>query len=318
MTVVVPEKINGVSFVAANGQIDNEDVDHVVKINANYAAIMPYGFIRSLDNPEIIYNTDRQWFGETSEGVRQYVETLRASNIKIMLKPHIWVWRGEFTGNIKMSSEEDWHKLETSYSKFILEYAALAEELNVPIFCIGTELEQFVANRITFWLALIEDVKEIYKGELTYAANWDEFKRTPFWGELDHIGIDAYFPVSDSQMPSVEECRLGWQIHKPIIEEISEQFRRPVLFTEFGYRSVDFTGKEPWRSDRDMDQVNMQAQVNATTALFDEFWDEKWFSGGFVWKWFHFDDRVGGPDNSQFTPQNKPVEAVIKDRYLVN
>ena len=316
MTVVVPEKINGVSFVASRDAITEEHINPVVQVNANYAAIMPFGFIRDLEHPEIIFNTDRQWFGETSKGVKQYIEALRAANIKIMLKPQIWVWRGEFTGNIKMTTEENWQLLEDAYSKFILEYAKLAEEMKVPILCIGTELEQFVANRNEYWFELIEKIKSVYKGELTYAANWDEFKRTPFWAELDHIGIDAYFPVSDSQTPTIEECRKGWQEHKIIIEEISEKYRRPVLFTEFGYRSVDYTGKEPWRSDRSMDQVNMQAQVNATTALFEEFWEEKWFSGGFIWKWFHADDRVGGPKNSQYTPQNKPVETVIKERYL--
>ena len=316
MTVVVPEKINGISFVAARDQITNEHIEPVVDINANYAAIMPFGFIRNLEHPEIIFNTERQWFGETLAGAKQYIEALREANIKIMLKPQIWVWHGEFTGDIKMASEEDWKLLEESYSSFILEYAALAEEMKVPILCIGTELEEFVSNRTEYWFSLIERIKEIYKGELTYAANWDEFKRTPFWGELDHIGIDAYFPVSDSQTPSVEECKLGWQVHKPVIEEISAQYRRPVMFTEFGYRSVDYTGKEPWRSDRSMDQVNMEAQVNATTALFEEFWEEKWFSGGFIWKWFHVDERSGGENNSQFTPQNKPVEQIIRDQYL--
>ena len=47
-------------------------------------------------------------------------------------------------------------------------------------------------------------------------------RATP-WPMSCNVGIDAYFPVSDSQTPSVEECKLGWQVHKPIIEEISAQ-----------------------------------------------------------------------------------------------
>ena len=29
-------------------------------------------------------------------------------------------------------------------------------------------------------------------------------------------------------------------------------------------------------------------------ALFEEFWHEDWFAGGFVWKWFHNYDKSGG------------------------
>ena len=57
------------------------------------AAIMPFGFIRNLEHPDVIHNTDRQWFGETRAGAKQYIEELEKRNIKIMVKPQIWVWR---------------------------------------------------------------------------------------------------------------------------------------------------------------------------------------------------------------------------------
>ena len=316
MTSVKPDKINGLSFVGSREAITEQHVTPVVEVNANYASIMPFGFIRNIDHPEIIYNTERQWFGETRLGAIQYIEELRRKNIKIMLKPHIWVWRGEFTGLIEMTNEENWNLLEESYSNFILEYAEMAQQLEVEIFCIGTELEKFIMNRPEFWNTLIVNVRAIYSGKLTYASNWDEFKRTPFWDELDYIGIDAYFPVSDSQTPTLEECRMGWTEHKVHIKDISKKYDKPILFTEFGYRSVDYAGKEPWKSDRSMNQVNLNAQTNTTMALFHEFWGEYWFAGGFVWKWYHNNEGAGGIDNSRFTPQNKPAEDVIKDAYL--
>ena len=168
--------------------IDETHTEPVVKVGANYTAIMPFGFIRDLEHPEIIHNTDRQWFGETRAGAKQYIDELRKQNVKIMIKPQIWVWRGEFTGDIKMSTEDNWKALETSYSKFILEYAELAQETNAEIFCIGTELENFITARPEYWHDLIVEIRNIYKGKLTYAANWDEFKRTPFWNEIDYIG----------------------------------------------------------------------------------------------------------------------------------
>ncbi|GAL66844.1 glycoside hydrolase family 113 [Jejuia pallidilutea] len=309
------DKINGVSFVAANAEVTAKHIHPLVNVNANYAAIMPFGFIKDLKHPEIIHNTHRQWFGETVDGATQYINELHKKNIKIMLKPQIWVWQGEYTGHIEMSSETDWKALEDSYSKFILAYAVLANQLNVDIFCIGTELERFVTNRSAYWQALIKKIKTIYKGKLTYAANWDEFKRTPFWSALDYIGIDAYFPVNDSKTPTVEACLEGWKTHKPIIKSISEKEGKPILFTEFGYRSVDYAGKRPWKSDRALGAVNLEAQKNTTKALFETFWKENWFAGGFIWKWFINHSKVGGQNNTMFTPQNKPVETLIRNYY---
>ncbi len=182
----------------------------------------------------------------------------------------------------------------------------------------GTELEKFIENRPEYWKQLIINLKKVYKGKLTYAANWDEFKRTPFWADLDYIGIDAYFPVSEMQTPNVEDCKKGWQSHKALIRSYSEQYNKPILFTEFGYRSMDYTGKEPWRSDYKIKSLNLQGQTNATQALFEEFWNEDWFAGGFIWKWFHKHDKVGGKDDNQFTPQNKPAETIVREYYSLN
>ncbi|PKQ43977.1 glycoside hydrolase [Confluentibacter flavum] len=309
-----PQKINGVSFVSSRDTINATHIDPVVNIHANYASIMPFGFVRSVDHHEINYNRQRQWYGERRDGVRQYIKSLKARGIKIMLKPQLWVG-GVFTGQIKMNDEAAWEQFENSYSSYILEYAALAEEVKADIFCIGTELESFIDHRPDYWKRLITDIKKVYKGKLTYAANWNEYDRTPFWNELDYVGIDAYFPVSDLKTPKLEDCKLGWLKHKDTIHAFSKKHNKPILFTEYGYRSVDFAGKQPWRSDRDMDQVNFEAQNNTTQALLETFWDEEWFVGGFVWKWFHNHERSGGENDSQFTPQNKPTEAILKEWY---
>jgi hypothetical protein len=214
-----------------------------------------------------------------------------------------------------MDNETDWKLLEESYRDFIITYAELAKEVNAEMFCIGTELEQFIIARPEYWLKLITEIKTIYNGRLTYAANWDEYKRVPFWKELDFIGVDAYFPISESRTPTVAEAKIGWQRWKEEMRLISEKENRKIIFTEYGYRSVDFAGKEPWKSDRDMTEVNMEAQSNLTKALFEEMHEEDWFSGGFIWKWFIDHNKVGGPDNNQFTPQNKPVEMIIQEHY---
>lgn len=309
------EKINGISFVGSRGEVSQAHVDPVVKVNANYAAVMPFGFARNLNSPEIVFDTERQWYGETRRGAKQYIGQLRKNGIKIMLKPQIWIWHGEFTGDMEMLSEDDWKTLENSYTDFALTYAQLAEDTKAEVYCIGTELEEFVKNRPQYWNDLIVKIKEIYKGKLTYAANWDEYARVPFWEQMDYIGVDAYFPLSQKRYPSIEELRSGWQPWKEKLMNLSKEQEKPILFTEFGYRSMDYTAKKPWLVDRNEMDVNLQAQADATEAVFKEFWTEEWFAGGFVWKWFIQHNKSGGPEDNRFTPQNKPAEQVLQKYY---
>jgi hypothetical protein len=307
--------MNGVSFVASRDSINRSHIKPVLNIRSNYVALMPFGFIKEVSSPHIMHNTDRQWFGETENGLLQYAKSFQKENIGVMVKPQIWIWKGIFTGKIKMNSEENWVALEDSYRAFILTYALAAETLHADLFCIGTELETFVKNRPQYWRSLIQEIRAIYKGKLTYAANWDEFSRVPFWGALDYIGIDAYFPLSDDKTPTIAAYEQGWEPHKKQILALQKQHQKPVMFTEFGYRSLDFAGKKPWDSKSVVGAINLEAQTNALQAIHNQFWNEDWFAGGFIWKWFHTHDRVGGEKNNRFTPQNKPAELLLKELY---
>ena len=312
------QKVNGISFVASHSTIDAKHVKPILEVNGNYVALMPFGFIKELENPNVQYNSSRQWFGETKKGLAHYASEFKKVKVKVMVKPQIWVSRGLYTGFIEMKSEENWKLLENSYEKFILDYAIIAEKMKAEILCIGTELEKFVAQRPKYWALLITKIKKVYKGKLTYAANWDEFKRVPFWKQLDLIGVDAYFPLSDKKTPTVAEFENGWKRHKKEIQKIQKENDKPILFTEYGYRSIDFTGKKPWESNRVEGSVNLVAQKNATQAIFNQFWKEDWFAGGFIWKWFHNHEKVGGDNNNRFTPQNKPTEKLIKKLYGIH
>lgn len=310
-----PTKVNGVSFVASHEGVNSDNITPILDIAAGHASVMPYGFIREPETPEIIFDSDWQMFGETLSGSRQYIEVLHEHGIQVMLKPQLWVWRGVFTGNLKMKTESEWKILEKNYTDFILNYASLAQETGVDLFCIGTELESFVQARPDYWFSLIEQIRTRYKGRLTYAANWDEYQGVPFWEKLDFIGVDAYFPLSDKQTPSVSELRKAWTPWKAELKALTTRFQKPVLFTEYGYRSVDFAARKPWQADAVEGQVNLDAQANANRAILEEFWDETWFSGGFIWKWFVNHPLSGGSNDNRFTPQNKPSQQILKRFY---
>ncbi|MCT4581595.1 MAG: glycoside hydrolase [Flavobacteriales bacterium] len=301
-------EMNGVSFENVSYAIDTTHVKPIKNINATWIATMPFAFIQNGDD-SVQYNSNFQWYGETREGVIDIINLCHQEGLKVMLKPHIWAM-GTWVGAINYQTEAEWQTFENSYMNYILDFAFVADSMEVEAFCIGVEMKQVVVNRPLFWNALIDSVRLVYSGPITYAANWDNYQNVTFWDQLDFIGIDAYFPVATQQTPSVEDCYNGWENDYDMIKDLCESINKKVVFTEFGYRNIDYTGQEPWTESSNT-TFNNQAQENAYKALFCRFWGEAWFNGGFLWKWHPNHSNAGGNNNNRFTPQNKPVEVLI-------
>jgi hypothetical protein len=305
-------KINGVSLVAVNYAIDTTHLSAVKDINATWITAIPFGFITSKSS-EVQYNTTRQWYGEKKQGTIETIKYAHQKGIKVMVKPHLWIW-DIWVGDLDFNPENDWLNFEKTYTKYILDYAKLSDSMAAESFCIGVELKQVVKKRPQFWMNLIEKVRTVYSGKITYAANWDNYQNVQFWSKLDYIGIDAYFPVSDEKTPTLQTCLNGWNTDFNRIRKLSIAVNKKVIFTEFGYRNVDYSGKEPW-DDKHLVTYNSIAQENTYKALFTKFWKETWFGGGFLWKWYPNHNNAGGLKNNRFTPQNKPVQNLIKTIY---
>jgi hypothetical protein len=314
------QKIKGLSFVAPNKPIDSSQINPVVNIAANFISIMPYGFIGE-NSAELRYvsakDTAKQqpiWWGETPAGVHKCIQLAHEKNLKVMLKPHIWAKNGVFTGKLSFTTEKEWLIFENSYRKYILEFAEIAENEHVAVFCMATEMETSVRERPEFWGKIIKEIRNIYKGNLTYAENWDAYQKVPFWQSLDYIGVDGYFPLSDQKTPSIVDLEKGWKIHKKGLQKTAGIYQKPILFTEFGYRSCDFTAKKPWESNYTLPN-NEPAQANGYEAFFKTIWPEPWFAGVFIWKWFPFDNKNPKYIDT-FTPQNKMGAITLKQGFL--
>lgn len=194
----------------------------------------------------------------------------------------------------------------------MLHFAAVADSMKVEILCIGTELGASIKARPQYWVSLIDTIKRVYNGKLTYAGNWDDYKDFPFWAKLDYIGVDAYFPLADEKTPTVNSISNGWKRYSNELEKLSVKHNRKILFTEYGYQNVDYTAKEPWKENEG--NQNDKAQLNALEGFYKSFAGKKWFAGGYVWKWY-VDDRHHDRRNIDFTPQDKLAEKVIENGY---
>ena len=309
--------MNGVSFVAPPNEFTENPFSSIVDINANWVAIMPFAFTNG-NTPEVLFDRERQWWGEKTKGTVKTIELAKQKNLKILLKPHVWVRGQGWTGEFMLSTDDEWEKWERAYTTYILNYARIADSMNVEAFSIGLEFKNVVKERPEFWIDLIKKVRANYHGKLTYASNWDNYQNVTFWDELDFIGIDAYFPMSQEETPSVEILKASWKNEKESLFDLSRKHQKPIVFTEYGYRSMDKGAGNQWELEhhrRFKGQPNFEVQKNAYMALYETFWNESWFKGGFLWKWYPDQDRKLDPNNSDYTPQKKPVEKVIMEWY---
>ena len=287
----------------------------VQQVGANWISVIPFGYSYK-GKTFVRYNLSKyQWWGEKPEGVRKTIQLAKESGIGILLKPQVYV-PGSWPGGIQFDNEKDWEKWEKEYSEYILTFAKIAQEEKVDIFCIGTEFKQALQERPAFWISLIKEIRSIYSGPLTYAANWDEFFTIPvsFWKKLDFAGLDAYFPLSEEGTPAVKDLKEAWIPIKHRIAEVAKKIKIPVIFTEYGYLSVDGCAGNSWELEQVIDKlsINQQAQANAIEALMQTFWKEDWWAGGFIWKWFpKMQGHEGYPDKD-YTPQGKLSLTILK------
>ena len=63
---------------------------------------------------------------------------------------------------------------------------------DVDLGALNARREQYDRN----WRRIIDDVRTVYPGPLSYAANFDQVHDVGFWDALDVVGANAYFPLS--------------------------------------------------------------------------------------------------------------------------
>ena len=310
-------KISGMTLVAPRDSFSNNPFERLQQINCQWVAVVPYAFTPS-GEASVRFGNNHQWWGETPRGAEATIQLAHESGLKVMLKPQLWM-HNSWVGALDFQLEDEWISWEKDYRKYIMSFAAIAEHNNVELLCIGTEFKIAVQKRTSFWIKLIEDVRKVYNGPITYCANWDDFEDVPLWPHLDIIGISAYFPLSENATPKRSELESKWKPIKKRIGKLSAKMNnKKVLFTEYGYLSVDGCAGKTWELEKQRMQlsINEEAQCNAFESLYASFCDEPYWLGGFLWKWYPNESyRRKDFRMRDYTPQNKKAEKVISEWF---
>ena len=301
--------------VDARRPFDLALLDTLASWGATTVVVCPYGFQAALDAPDIRGNGGG-WHSESGDGIRTLAAEARKRGMRLTIKPHLWVGRGAFTGDIAMRSEADWQRWEAAYRAFVMPYARLSTEIGAEWFVVGTELGVAARTREAFWRGLADSVRTVFPGRITYAANWyGDLDTVPFWDALDAVGVQAYFPLAEgATRPDSAALVRAWTPHLALMEGIARASGKPVVFTEVGYRSVATAAREPWAwASRDVTETPDAAmQADLYRAFFAAVWPQPWFGGAVVWKTEPAAEQREGRHAVDFSPQGKPAARVLR------
>ncbi len=304
-------------------------LDEARKMGATWVALTPFGRVYGLSSRGIDLTFERP-FEDNRKDIARAIDMAHARGLSVMLVPHLWTETHEWRALIDPGSDEGWVEWERNYTSFVRSWAEVAEATHVDLFSCGVELRSWVTSgRAPGFSRVIREVRKTYRGPITYSANWDDVDDTVILGELDVIGINAFYPLAekdDESLTTPAKKKEGASL-KTLLEggkrvadrvrRLAEVWHKSILFTEVGYTNRADPAVEPWLWPDDMKdvRVDQRAQAKAYSALIAPHLDEAAFAGFFVWRTYSDPDDVSQEAEYGFSPRGKLAELVLRDAF---
>lgn len=240
----------------------------------------------------------------TDEEVRNAVRLARSHGLKVCLKPVVncadGTWRA-YIGFLEpdVPGEPTWGQWFRSYTAFILHYAVLAEQMGVEMFCVGCEMVRSDAQE-ELWRELIDRVRRVYSGLVTYNCDKYQEDRLGWWDAVDVISSSGYYPGGT------------WQSHLDRIQEVVERHGKPFCFLEAGCPSRTGSPDRPndWGLPGEPDEG---AQASYLQEMFQQCSERPWVGGFMLWDWparlYHPEDAARNDDYCMYAKAGARVVA---------
>jgi glycosyl hydrolase family 113 len=286
-------------------------------MGATWIAVTPFGRVADGSGTGVDLTFESP-FERNRWDVARAVNMAHARGLRVMLVPHLWVESGEWRGDIDPKSDEGWARWAASYERFVLTWAGVAEETQAEMFSVGVELRTWVTTaRAPSFVRVIHEVRGVYHGLLTYSANWDDVEETVVLGDIDVVGVNAFYPLAEVRGAPEATLRDGGRKVREKVHALAESWGKPVLFTETGYTTRADPAVRPWVWPDAMSGVPVDeaAQAVAYRALTAPLLDEPDFAGFFVWRVYANPDDVSQEAPWGFSPRGKLAELVVRDAF---
>lgn len=239
----------------------------------------------------------------TDEEIVWAIRAAHARGLKVCLKPVVNVSDGTWRAFIgffdwDVPGEPSWTEWFTSYRRFILHAARIAQDEGCEMLCIGCEMVR-ADGQEAHWRRLIGEVREVYTGLLTYNCDKYQEDHVTWWDAVDVISSSGYYPVGQ------------WEQQLDRIERVVETSGKPFFFMEAGCPSREGSPDEPnnWNLRGDPSGAE---QVRYYEAMFAACRARAWVRGLMLWDWpatlYPLDDA---DRNDDYCPYGKPAGRVM-------
>jgi hypothetical protein len=301
----------GIHRASAGMSYYRASLDEMAALGATHLSIPVYFFQDSVYSVVLFPNpTDGTPPEQHDRVVREVVEYAHRLGMKVLLAPIVDIahpagkaWRG-------VIAPKDWTAWFDSYRAFLTHYARMAEDLDVEFMSVGIELIS-TEHHTDQWLETIQAVRKVYRGQLTYSANWDHYQDIAFWDALDFLGVSGYFELTAGANPTVEDLVRGWGPVKKELRAWQARWNKPLLFVEIGYTSQEGAGSRPWDYTARA-PLNLEEQRRCYEALRRAWENEPDFAGLYLWIW---EPDKRGANDAGYAFAGKPAEAVVRAWY---
>ncbi len=247
----------------------------------------------------------------SAEQLTRLIRHAKQRQMRVILMPIVLLDapRGnEWRGTLKPGSWEQWFD---SYRDLLTHFAWIAQGNDVDVLVIGSELVSS-EMQVDQWHKTIDHVRGIYKGLLTYSANWDHYAGIRFWDSLDLVGMNSYYKLGENRNVTLEQIRQNWREIQQALFTFADQVDKPLLFLEVGWCSLANAAHEPWDYTQISEPIDLDLQKRLYEGFFDSWWGEQRLGGFMIWEWPPGD---GGRDDRGYTPEGKPAADVLKERW---
>ena len=280
-----PFEIRSISF----GPFIAEDLSYLPEIfariaqsGANYVDIQTIlhmddaRSVEFMDCPPVI-RSDSSCHNYSDQDLERVINLARDQGLKVFLSVVLLI--PDSRAGSRALSPIDWNAWFRNYTDLVVHYAEIAEANDVTMLAIGNELSS-THWRSENWNQLIDEVKELYSGELTYRDNqpiyFPESPRFPAWDRLDYIGINFWWAATGE--PPGHPYRMTNPSVELMIDSLERRFARtliplvenhnkPVLLMEVGPAGWDSVNTDPQTLDCEA-EVDNQENVNYVEAVF--------------------------------------------------
>lgn len=241
--------------------------------------------------------------------LREAVKAAKAASLKVLLRPLV---QGEDGTRSDALAPPDAAKWLTTYRDALEPILALAEAEGVEIVSIGSKLGKLQED--PGWPDLIAKARRTYKGKLTYAASPDAsagYGQVGFWKDLDYVGIDAYFPLTDAVGPQAKDLEAGWTRAAEGLESWRSGAApdKPILLTSAGMPRLLGSAAAPAEPDLAKPE-DEGLQTAAAEAFFKTVWTKPWVAGVFWHTWSGFANR-----QNPYALDGHPALEIVKTHF---